>query len=121
MNGSVGAPQQHRIVAAGAYLLFIVSGLVLLYLEPYSKDDYVRFHARQSIGFTIAWVAINIIFDVFVAVLPHPLNRLLAGVSSLVNLALAVFWIFLMYEAYMGERYRIPQLADIIDGFGNPA
>jgi uncharacterized membrane protein len=31
---------------------------------------------------------------------------------------LAVFWIFLMYQAYRGERYRIPGLADWADGMG---
>jgi len=29
-------------------------------------------------------------------------------------------WIFLMYKAYSGERYRIPELADLADSFSRP-
>jgi len=36
-------------------------------------------------------------------------------VEGVVNFAMAVYWLFLMFKAYTGERYRIPELADIID------
>lgn len=109
---------QSRPIAALSYLLGFVTGLILLYLEPYSKDDYVRFHARQSILFSVAWIAASIIVSVFVAVLPGGLGRLLLGVWKLIAFFLALFWLFLMYKAYRGERYRIPQLADWADGMG---
>ena len=48
------------------------------------------------------------------------LGRLLVGLQELINLALAIMWIFLMYKAYSGERYRIPELADLADSFANP-
>ncbi len=57
MNGEATKPQGQPI-AALTYLLLFVTGILLLYIEPYSKDDFVRFHARQSIVFTIAWFAI---------------------------------------------------------------
>jgi uncharacterized membrane protein len=109
---------QSRPIAALAYLLFFVSGLVLLNLDPYNKDEFVRFHARQSILFSVAWIALLIIFSVFMAVLPFGVDRLLHGIEGLVNLVLAVFWVFLMYKAYSGERYRIPELADWADQMG---
>jgi len=52
---------------------------------------------------------------VFISVLPHALSALLAFLQGLINLGLAIFWLFLMYKAYMGERYRIPELADVVD------
>jgi uncharacterized membrane protein len=48
------------------------------------------------------------------------LGRLLVGLQELINLGLAIMWIFLMYKAYSGERYRIPQLADLADTFSKP-
>jgi uncharacterized membrane protein len=54
---------------------------------------------------------------VFIAVMPYALGRLLAGLQELINLGLAIMWVFLMYKAYIGERYRIPQLADLADSF----
>jgi len=121
MDGQgVGGTPQSQVIAAAAYLLGPVTGIVFLYLEPYDKDDFVRFHARQSIAFSIAWFVINIVLSVFIAVLPFALGRLLGGLQGLINLALAIMWIFLMYKAYIGERYRIPELADLADSFARP-
>jgi len=121
MNGETRKPQAN-VIAALAYLVFFVSGVIFLYLEPYNQDEFIRFHARQSIGFSLAWIAISIVFAVFIAVMPHGIGALLGFIQTLVDIALAVYWVFLMYEAYNGERYRIPELADIVDSIaGTPA
>ncbi|HVN90302.1 MAG TPA: DUF4870 domain-containing protein [Candidatus Binataceae bacterium] len=109
---------QSRPIAALSYLLGFITGLIFLYLEPYDKDEFVRFHARQSIVFSVAIAAVSIVVSVFAAVLPHGLSALLNGTWGLISIALAVFWVFLMYKAYSGERYRIPYLADWADGMG---
>jgi uncharacterized membrane protein len=121
MNGESPKPQAN-IIAALTYLLGFITGLIFLYLEPYNQDEFIRFHARQSIGFSIAWFAIGVVFGVFIAVLPHGLGVLLNFILTLIDIALAVFWVFLMYKAYNGERYRIPELADVVDSIaGTPA
>lgn len=113
MSGEAAKPTNP--IAAATYLGFFVTGLIFLYLEPYNQDEFIRFHARQSIGFTAAWIAVYIVFSVFIAVMPQALGALLTVIEGFIDLAFAVFWLFLMYKAYTGERYRIPQLADIID------
>ncbi len=121
MEAPNGGTPQNQVVAAATYLLGLVTGIIFLYLEPYDKDEFVRFHARQSIAFTVAWLAINIVLDVFISIFGFSfLGKLLADLLWLANLALAIMWIFLMYKAYIGERYRIPYLADIADSFGKP-
>ena len=121
MNGEAHNPQTN-IIAALSYLLGFVTGLIFLYVEPYNQDEYVRFHARQSIGFSVVWFAIEVIVGVFIAVLPQFLSVILNFLLTIVNIALAVYWIVLMYKAYNGERYRIPELADIVDSIaGTPA
>ncbi len=119
MNGDTTNPQS-RVVGALAYLLFFVSGVVLLYLDPYDKDPFIRFHARQSIGFSLAWFGINVVLGVFVAILPSGLGGILGFLQTLINLAFAIFWVFLMYQAYTGEKYRIPELANLIDSVAPP-
>ncbi|HXW83248.1 MAG TPA: hypothetical protein VEJ86_02495 [Candidatus Binataceae bacterium] len=119
MNGEPSRPN-NRVIGALAYLLGFVTGIIFLYLEPYNLDDFVRFHARQSIAFSVAWFAIEVILGVFIGVMPRPLSGLLQIVQGLVNLAIACFWVFLMYQAYSGERYRIPELADIMDQVAPP-
>ena len=113
MNGE--AAKQTKPIAALTYILGFVTGIVFLYLEPYNQDEFIRFHARQSIAFSVVVFALWVIFGVFIAILPPALGRLLAGIETLINLGLAIFWLFLMYKAYTGERYRIPELADIVD------
>lgn len=121
MDGDSRRPQSN-IIAALTYLLGFVTGLIFLYLEPYNQDEYIRFHARQSIGFSVAWFAIAVVFGVFIAVLPRGLGALFNFVLTLIDIVLAVFWVVLMYKAYNGERYRIPELADIVDSIaGIPA
>src|SRR6202158_6618137 len=95
---SAGSTPQNQVVAAAAYLLGLVTGILFLYLEPYDKDEFVRFHARQSIAFSIAWFVVNVVLGVFIAVLPFALGRLLAGLQELINLGLAIMWVFLMYK-----------------------
>jgi len=121
MNGEAGKPQSH-IIAALSYLLGFITGLIFLYVEPYNEDPFVRFHARQSIGFSVAWFAINVIMGVFIAVLPQFLSVIFGFILDLANIGLAIYWVILMYKAYSGERYRIPELADIVDSIaGSPA
>src|SRR5271167_459683 len=91
---------QSRLIAALSYLLGFVTGLIFLFVDPYDKDDYIRFHARQSIVFSVAVIAVSIIVGVFVAVLPRGLGNLLFGLWCLARFLLAVFWVFLMYKAY---------------------
>ena len=119
MNGDAAKPANQPI-AALAYLGFFVSGVILLFVEPYNQDEFIRFHARQSIAFTIAWFAAYIVFSVFIAVMPHPIAVLIMLIAQLVYIGFAVFWLILMYKAYNGERYRIPQLADIVDSVAGP-
>ncbi|HVB82985.1 MAG TPA: DUF4870 domain-containing protein [Candidatus Binataceae bacterium] len=118
---SAGGTPQNQVVAAATYLLGFVTGIVFLYLDPYDKDEFVRFHARQSIAFSVAVFAINIVAGVFISIFAFSfLGRLLGGALWLVDLVLAIMWVFLMWKAYSGERYRIPYVADIADSFGKP-
>lgn len=117
MNGEDTKPKSQPI-AALTYLLGFVTGIIFLYVEPYDKDEFVRFHARQSIVFSVAWFAVNIIFGVFIAVMPRALGAILMFILYLINLGGAIFWVFLMYKAYIGERYRIPELADWAENMG---
>jgi uncharacterized membrane protein len=115
MDTQAGGAPNSRLVAALSYVGFLITGIILLYIEPYSEDQFVRFHARQSIVFSIAWIAVYIVASVFIAVMPHPIAVLLLFVLRIFDILMAIFWVFLMYQAYTGERYRIPELADWAD------
>jgi len=100
------------IVAALCYLGFAVTGVLFLLIEPYRHEERLRFHARQSIAFTVAWFAFYIIMSVFIAVLPGPLSSLLRFLAAIGYIAFAVTWLYLIYQAYNGRRFRLPMVAD---------
>jgi uncharacterized membrane protein len=116
MNETVTS--DNKPIAALTYLFGLITGLIFLNIEPYNRDDFVRFHARQSIVFSVACIVLWVILSVFIAILPGALGNLLAFIGRIIAFLLAVFWLFLMYKALTGERYRIPQLADWADSIG---
>ena len=118
-HATVGVqPAPGHLIPALTYLVGFVTGLIFLNVEPYDRDPEVRFHAKQSIAFSVAWFAFNIIIGVFIAVLPHTLGALFGFLQEIGNLAMAVLWVYLMYQAYIGNQYRVPVLADWAESMG---
>jgi uncharacterized membrane protein len=100
-----------NMAAALSYLGVFVTGIIFLSIEPYKRDAFVRFHAFQSICFSIVMIVIGSLWS----------NFFIAGFFSwgiltfvwyLFRLAVFLFWIFLMYKAYNNERYMIPFIGE---------
>jgi len=113
-SGTALAP---NLAGALAYVFGFVSGIAFLVLEPYRRDSYVRFHAFQSIFFSLAWFVFWIPWNILTSTLLHavlftaarPLVALAIGaVSLLIGLGAFACWVFLMYKAYSNERFEIP-------------
>ncbi|HTT77452.1 MAG TPA: DUF4870 domain-containing protein [Candidatus Binataceae bacterium] len=117
MNGETTAPE-NKPIAALTYVFGLITGLIFLNIEPYNHDEFVRFHARQSIVFSVACIVLGVVLSVFMAILPGVLGAFIGFISRIIAFLLAVYWIFLMYKALNGERYRIPRLADWADSVG---
>lgn len=101
-----------NVVGALTYLCGLVTGIVFLVLDPYKSNSFVRFHAFQSIFFNVAWVVFWIVWKILSAVL----TPLTGGFFGLIALPLVLIftvvgfgtWIFLMYQAYQQELFRLP-------------
>jgi uncharacterized membrane protein len=112
-----------NVAGALAYVLGFLSGLFFFVTEK--ENDFVRFHALQSIIFSVSafvlyWVINTILFSLFLS--PGTwtagggvLFSLLSLVTSLISLALLGVWLFLMYKAYSGERYKLPVIGDLAE------
>src|SRR5919108_1640224 len=75
---AANADLKPHIAAMLCYPMFFITGIIFLVLTPYNKDSFVRFHAYQSIFFTVALVALNIIIKIFSIFLPGFLDDLLS-------------------------------------------
>ena len=97
---------QENVAGALAYGLGWISGAFFLLFEP--SNRFVRFHAWQSVilfgALSLAWfVAVSIpLFGTIVAFIIIP------PVS-------AFLWLFLMYKAYNGHRYKVPYAGDMAE------
>ena len=95
-----------NVAGALAYGLGWITGALCLVFEP--TNQFVRFHAWQSViifgTLSIAWfIAVAIpLFGTIVAFIVIP------PVS-------AFLWLFLMYKAYHGQRYKVPYAGDMAE------
>ncbi len=87
------------------YSLGWITGIVFLIVEKENK--FVRFHAMQSIAtFLPIFIAMTIV-------------NILPILGQLIALLLIVFsmvlWIVLMYEAYKGNKFKLPYAGDFAE------
>ena len=103
------------------YLFGFVTGIVFLLIE--TEDEFVRWHAAQSIAVFGGLVALNVGLTVLGVVFGLALDGLLGGlvglVLSLVGLAIGlaglVAWIGLMITAFQEKTVRVPFFAGVAD------
>ena len=109
-----GAGMADNVAGMLAYVTFIPA-VIFLVLEPYNKSRFVRFHAFQSIFFSVAyvvfWTVIGRIF-LFGFYTMGFLWSFVYLVWSLLSLGVFLFWLFLMYKAYNNERFMIPVIGE---------
>lgn len=87
-----------RFLAACAYLLGFITGILFLILEK--KDRYIRFHAYQSTALFGVWFVIYVIVGLI------PIIRLI--LTPILFLGALAVWILLMFKAFSGEKYKFP-------------
>ncbi len=92
------------------YLAGLITGILFLVLEPYSKNKAIRFHAFQSIFLSVAWIAfwfvINIVFTGIGALS-------LLFLSPLFALAFFVLWLWVMISAFQGKAVSLPVIGPL--------
>lgn len=105
-----------NVAGALAYLLGPITGILFLVLEK--RDHFVRFHAAQSIGISVAIIAFWVVFGIVSTVLSSiPLLGWIAAIvffflSFPLALAGLALWVYLMYRAWQGDEWEIPWVGE---------
>lgn len=105
-----------NMAGALAYILGIITGIIFLVLEPYKQDRFVRFHAFQSIFYSVACIVFAIAWNIAWDILGNIsgwLYLVAIPVRVLISLALFLFWLFLMYQAYNNREFKIPFIGQL--------
>jgi uncharacterized membrane protein len=111
---------ERNIAGAFSYSLTFVSGLVFYLL---SDDEFVRFHAAQSTIVFGVLFTLNLVVSFLqgvVALVPEAgptLTVVFGALSGGLSLLAFGLWILLMIKAYQGERFQVPFVESVLDGF----
>jgi uncharacterized membrane protein len=101
-----------NLAGALSYLCGWVTGLVFYLMEK--ENNFVRFHAMQSIivsaAFTVLFIACAILGNIpVIGWLFYLVGYPVVGLVSF------IVWILLMVKAYQGERYRLPVVGELAE------
>ncbi|WP_256301951.1 DUF4870 domain-containing protein [Haloarchaeobius salinus] len=106
-----------NVAGAVAYLFGFITGVAMLLID--GDNEFVRFHAIQSIAFNVVVVAVYVVLSfvtLFLSFLPvvGDLFSFLFGLFyPVVGLVTFLVWAFLLYKAYEGERFELPVIGSI--------
>jgi len=108
MSQSSGTNLEPNVAGLLCYVLGWITGLVFFLIEK--DDDFVRFHAVQSMivfgFFSVLWVLGWIFW--FVPVLSWVIWAII-WIGSL------ICWVLLMIKAYQGERFKMPVAGNLAE------
>ncbi len=102
-----------NIEGALCYSFGFVTGIIFLLLEDDNK--FVKFHALQSI------IVFLPLFAIYFIILFFPMVGILMNMMSwpivipIFSFIIVIFWLFMMYKALIGERYKLPIVGDFAE------
>ncbi len=94
---STAEPENRRLKGAISYVLLWVTGLIMLLLEV--EDRFVKFHALQSIIYSLVLMLIG-----FVPV-----------IGWVVFVLGWLYGIYGAYEVYMGREFKVPYIGEFVE------
>ena len=112
-----------NVAGALAYFWGFVTGGILYFVE--SKNEFVRFHAAQSIVLSVGLFAFFIGFFVLQFVVGFVLGDV-PVIGFLLSIGFTLLWfglmfvtfllyLYMMYTAFTGERKRLPVVASVAE------
>jgi uncharacterized membrane protein len=105
---------EENVAGLLCYILGWVTGLIFLLID---KRPFVKFHAAQSIAMSIAVFVLYFVLGVFIGVLHvMHLGLLALLLYPLLGLALFALWVFVMYKAYLHEKFKLPIIGNLVEG-----
>ncbi|HKF51903.1 MAG TPA: DUF4870 domain-containing protein [Candidatus Acidoferrales bacterium] len=106
-----------NMAAALTYVLGAITAVLFLVLEPYKNDRFIRFHAMQSLFFSIACLIFAIVWSILWGILTSVAGFWILSIDVpltwLIWLGVFCFWLFLMFQAYSQREYKIPYIGAI--------
>lgn len=110
MSSGKGTSLEPNVAGLLCYVFGWVSGLIFYLIEP--DDKFVRFHAMQSIIFSVIICVFSIVFGIMFMI---PFVGWI--LFTILWIGTLVIWILLMVKAYQGERWKLPVIGDFAEKY----
>lgn len=114
-----GGGLTENVASTLCYLAGLITGIIFLALAPYNQSKTVRFHAFQSIFFSVAWIVIWIVYvivgTILAVALPYGLGVLWGLIGLVIWLGALILWILLMVKAYQNQKWLLPVIGPMAD------
>jgi uncharacterized membrane protein len=112
----VPLPIPENVAGVAAYITPIPA-IVFLYLEPFRRNRFVRFHAFQHVCLWVAGLGFAIASIILWTVLQMlPFMRVLVfPFVGLISLAWFFLWLLLVVKAYHHEWFKLPLIGDFAE------
>jgi uncharacterized membrane protein len=106
---------EENIAGLLCYVLTWVTGIIFLLMEK--ENDFVRFHAMQSIVVFLPLTILGWIFGAIGAALFWRTGGaiIFSAIGWLIWILTLILWIILMLKAYQGEKYKLPVVGDFAE------
>ncbi len=97
-----------------------VGWIIALIFFLIDKRSFVKFHAAQALALYVSLMVFYFVLAIFMGML-HVIHLFFLGalLYPLLGLASFLLLIFLMYKAYLHERYKLPVLGDFAEGIAS--
>lgn len=107
---ATAAGMTDNVAGALCYLVGFITGILFLVMEPYSKKPFVRFHAFQSIFFSLTWIGLSIAMSIVFTILGLAMHMwfIFLPLRMILGLTGFVLWLFCMFKANSGEWFQLP-------------
>ena len=100
------------------YVLGLITGVIFLLIEKDNK--FVRFHAMQSILFSVAvWLINFVVTSLLVATLFTGGFAAFGLLTTGLTVLYIVLWVMLMVKAYNNQEWELPIIGKIAKGLAN--
>jgi uncharacterized membrane protein len=109
-------PIPENIAGVVAYIT-IIPAIVFLFLDPFKRNLFVRFHSFQHLLLWVAGLAFGIASGILAAILQLiPFMRVLIfPLAGLTGLAWFFLWLLLVVKAFHHEIFKLPILGDLAE------